>query len=103
MTIHRVVFSPEAESDLDLIYAHIAAASGETRASSVISHLVERCRSLDLFPYRGIARNDLFPGLRVVAYRDWASIAFTIDGATVTIEGVLWRGRDTSILSDRTR
>jgi len=66
----------------------------------VTERLIEVCRGLEIFPRRGILRHDLYPGLRVMGYRRWASIAFTVEDATVTIQGVLWRGRDPAFLFD---
>ena len=103
MKTYHVVFTAAAEGDLDAIYAHVAAASGTSRAGSVIGSLVRTCLSLDLFPHRGRPRDDLLPGLRVIAHRGWASIAFTIEDSAVTIEGVLWRGRDLGSAFDRAR
>jgi toxin ParE1/3/4 len=101
VSAYQVSFTSEAADDLQAIFDHIAASSGEERATSVVGGLVETCRSLDLFPYRGRPRDDLSPGLRVIAHRGWASIAYTVAGLRVTIEGVLWRGRDVSAVFGR--
>ncbi len=103
MTRYRVVVTADAEGDLDAIYEHIAISSGESRATSVIGSLVGTCLALDTFPQRGTPRDDILSGLCVIAHRRRASIAFTVDGSTVTIEGVLWRGRDVAAALVRKR
>lgn len=99
MITHHVAFTAAAEGDLDTIYTHIA--SGTARADAVVGGLLAACLALNLFPHRGRPRDDLLPGLRVIAHRRRASIAFTIDGSTVRIEGVFWRGRDLAAISAR--
>ena len=96
--IYRVVLSPRAEAQLDEVYRHIRAWSGEGRAGLVVTRLLEACKGLQRFPMRGNARDDLFPGLRVMGYRRQATIAFTVERDTVTVHGVLWRGRDINAL-----
>ena len=104
MTVTHQLFIPErAEADLDAIYRHIAGASGQTRAGTIVDSILKQCRGLDLFPRRGTPRDDLFPGLRGIAHRDRASVALTVEGSLVTIEAVAWRGRDLAAGSSRNR
>ena len=95
---YRVVLSPRAEAQLEEIYRHVSARSGKARADLVVIRLLGACEGLQRFPMRGTARDDLFPGLRVMGYRRQATIAFTIKRNTVTVHGVLWRGRDIDAL-----
>jgi toxin ParE1/3/4 len=94
----RVVFSPRAERHLENLHRYVRADASPARADLVVSRLVAACESLSDLPERGATRDDLFPGLRVMGYRRQATIAFTIEPATVTIQGVLWRGRDIDAL-----
>ena len=74
---HDVVFSPEARDDLVDLYVYIAENSGSTRAKSFTDAIVANCLSLDLFPERGIAReefigktvHELYPSTPEVAER----------------------------------
>ena len=43
---------------------------------------------------RGMARDDLRPGLRVVGFRRRVTIAFAITEETVEILGIYYGGRD---------
>ncbi len=90
----RVVLSPRAEEQLGSLYDYVADRSGAARADLVASRLLAACQALADFPYRGVARDDLFPGLRLMGYRRQATIAFTVDEQRVTIQGVFWRGQD---------
>ena len=104
MTVTHRLFVPErAGADLDAIYRHIAGASGQTRAGTIVDGISKQCRGLDLFPRRGTPRGDLFPGLRVIAHRDRASVALTVEGSLLTIEALTWRGRDLAAGFSRNR
>lgn len=96
----KVVFSPRAERHLHNLHRYILDDAGLKRADLVLARLVEACGSLSLLSERGVRRDDLFPGLRVMGYRRQATIAFTIEPHTVTIHGVLWRGQDVNTLFD---
>ena len=50
MTTYEILFTAEAEGDLDAIFDHVAASSGEDRARSILSSLVGACLALDRFP-----------------------------------------------------
>jgi toxin ParE1/3/4 len=47
-----------------------------------------------MFPERGTRRDDLRPGLRIVGYRRRVTIAFHVGDDSVTIDRVLYGGRD---------
>ncbi|BBQ02319.1 hypothetical protein BSFA1_74470 (plasmid) [Burkholderia sp. SFA1] len=49
---------------------------------------------LQTFPVRGVARDDLLPGLRVTHFRKRAIIAYTLDAEIVSIVGVFYGGQD---------
>jgi toxin ParE1/3/4 len=97
MTKHyTVVFTPDAEKQLDSLYVYIADHSGETRADDFVGGVVEECISLSRFPERGTKRNDVRPNLRTLGYARRVTIAFSVNSATniVTIHGVFYGGRD---------
>lgn len=91
---HRLEFSPEALGDLLDLYDYIASRDGEDRAIGYIGRIEAFCRSLTTFPERGVRRNDLRPGLRVLGFERRAVIAFRITTDTVTILRILYGGRN---------
>lgn len=90
----RVTYSPSALDQLSELYDYIARVGEPASAERFVSSIVDFCDELATFPYRGIARDDLRPGLRVLGFRRRATIAFTADDATVDILGVFYAGRD---------
>lgn len=94
----RVVFSPEAFSDLDDIFAWIADATDAAVAQSYIDRIREYCQGFVLFPERGTLRPDIRPGLRTIGYRRRLTIAFVVDGDDVVIVRLAHRGRDIGAL-----
>jgi toxin ParE1/3/4 len=91
---HKVVFSPEAKADLLELYDYVADASNPTRALGYVERIERACRALKTFPQRGVPRNDIRPGLRVIGFERSATIAFATSENTVTILRVLYGGRD---------
>jgi toxin ParE1/3/4 len=89
----EVVLRPQAEEDLESIYRYIAKDS-PGRAISYIRRLRQRCDSLAHFPERGRPRDDLVPGLRVLVFERSAVIAYRIEGNSVRIVDIFYRGRD---------
>jgi toxin ParE1/3/4 len=49
---------------------------------------------LSLFPLRGIRRDDLDPGLRVIGYRKRVTIVFKVTDERVLIVGIYYGGRN---------
>jgi toxin ParE1/3/4 len=90
----RVVLSPRAEQHAAEIHAYILENSGEQRADTVVGRLLGACHDLELFPLRGNQRNDIRPGLRVMGFKRYATIAFEVEAERVVIHGILWRGQD---------
>lgn len=106
----RVVYSPQARQQLTDLDLFIAVASGfPDRAESFVSAILDYCDSLTHFPLRGMARDDLRPGLRVVGFRRRVSIAFAVTDESIEILGIYYGGRDYETLlaadagSDSTR
>ncbi|OYX34528.1 MAG: hypothetical protein B7Y99_05415 [Caulobacterales bacterium 32-69-10] len=82
---HRVVFAPEARDDLIRIAAR-----------SPLRELVRIetwCADLADEPERGLRRDDLFPGLRILGLEGRAAIAFHIGLDTVTIDRIVLAAR----------
>lgn len=91
---HKVIFSPEAQDDLIQLYLYIADHSGEATALSYVERIEAYCLSFADFPQRGLSRDDLLPGLRLVGFERRVSIAFHLDRDRVTFDRILYGGRD---------
>jgi toxin ParE1/3/4 len=68
--------------------------AGERTARRFVDDLMDHCQSFATFPERGLRRDDLARGLRIVGYRRRASIAFLVQDQTITIMRVFYGGRD---------
>lgn len=58
---YKVVFSPEAESDLLELYLYIAERTGNACALAYIERLERDCKGFEEFPERGTSRDDRSP------------------------------------------
>ena len=100
---YSVVFSPEASDQLEALQLYIAAESSLPVASRYTEAVVVTCENLRLFPLRGVARDDIRPGLRVTHHRGRTVIAYVVDevAQTVSVVGVFYGGQSfEGILSD---
>lgn len=97
---HRVVFAPEAEADLLALYDYIAGEGSEERALDYVERIEGACLSLASFPERGTRRDDVRPGLRVIGVERRVAIAFHVTVAAVTIDRILYGGRDLGVAFD---
>ena len=93
---YRVVFAPEASDQLEALILCIAERSSPMVAERYTSAVVATCEGLTLFPLRGVAREDIRPGLRLTHHKGRTVIAYAVDeGAqTVSIIGVFYGGQD---------
>jgi toxin ParE1/3/4 len=96
----EVIFAPEAFADLRKLYDDIALDAGTGRAQSYTDRIIAHCLGLVTFPERGTRRDDLRPGLRTTTFRRRVTIAFHITATTVTIDRVLYGGRDLAAIFD---
>ena len=94
MTRYRVVFREEALQQLEELYDFIVEAGSPSNAVSFTESILSFCEGLADFPYRGLAREDLRPGLRTIGYRKRVVIAYAVLYETVTIVGIFYGGRD---------
>jgi toxin ParE1/3/4 len=90
---HKVVLRPQAEEDLKSIYEYIAQDSPQS-AIAYLRRLRAQCEALSELPNRGRSRDDLAPGLRVLAFEGSAVIAYRVEGDLVRIVNIFYRGRD---------
>ena len=91
---YRVVFAPEARAQILAIYGYSADAANPEIALAFTEAIIDHCEGFTTFPHRGTRRDDLRPGLRLIGFRKRATIAFGIDGQTITIIGVFYGGQD---------
>jgi toxin ParE1/3/4 len=92
---YRVVFRPAAERDLDNLYRHIRDQRGDPGVAIVyIRRIRDCCESLRDFPERGVKRDDIRPGLRILGFERRVAIAFVVDGDSLRIGRIFYGGRD---------
>jgi toxin ParE1/3/4 len=91
---HAVVFSPEAEAQLVSLRRYITDQASLSVARRFTDAIVEHCLGLDIFPNRGVPRDDLRPGLRTTSFRGRVTIAYVVDVDRVIILAILYAGQD---------
>jgi toxin ParE1/3/4 len=96
VTVRGVETTPEADRDLDEIWATIAADS-PTQADKFIDRLTERFVTVARMPRGGRARPELAKGLRSFAFRGYV-IFYSITADGVLIERVLHGARDVTLI-----
>lgn len=99
---HEVVFAPETQIDLLDLYDMVAEGGGGERALADVERIQAACLWLAVFPERGTRRNDVRPGLRVLGFERRVAIAFHVGAGRVTIDRVLYGGRDLGTLRSET-
>lgn len=90
---HNVVFSPEAEDDLLQIYDFIADRANPERAYAYAERIRSYCLAFGAFPERGVRRDELRLGLRIVGFERRATIAFHVTPSLAIIDRILYGGR----------
>ncbi len=94
MKQRSVVFTPEAEDDLQQIYDWIAERGGPRTALAYIERIEDYCVRFDLASERGQRRDDIRPGLRILGFERRLTIAITVETEEVTILRVFYGGAD---------
>lgn len=89
-----VRFSTRALADLREIHDYIAPRGGKSIAAAHVSRIYQYCVDMGAFPERGVRRDDIWPGLRLVGFRRQATIAIELTATELRIIRVLGRGRD---------
>ncbi len=90
-----VVFSQASLLDLKDIYVWIALnGNGPLTAERHTRRIEDRCLDLGEAPHPGRQRDDLFPGLRLIAFERSATIAYRVVGDVVEILNIFGSGRD---------
>jgi plasmid stabilization system protein ParE len=96
MPDYAVVFAPEAEEQLVELYLYIADQASPAIARDYTEAVVDDCLKLNHFPLRGVARDDIRPGVRITHHKGRTVIAFQVDepSRSVAILGVFYGGQD---------
>jgi toxin ParE1/3/4 len=75
----EVVFRATAETDLFGLYDYVTEQSGAEIARTYIDRIENACMALEAFPERGMRRDDIHRGLRILGFERRVAIAFKID------------------------
>ena len=93
--VHKVLIRPSAERDLAALYAYIRDARGDpTVAIAYLRRIRTFCEGLATLPLRGVRRDDIRPGLRIISFERRLVVAFVVTADTVVIGRILYGGRD---------
>ena len=94
MRTYVVAFTPEAEIQLAELYRYLATVASPEIADRYTSEIVQHCGSLQRSPNRGVKRDDIRPGLRIMGHKRRVVIAFEVGEAFVNIIGVYYGGQN---------
>lgn len=94
MTPHEIVFSAQAGHQLRALSRYLTLEASPLVAKRYLNRLTDFCHSLSRFPYRGLPRSEVLPGLRTITYGRSVTIAYLIDENTVVIMGIYTGGQD---------
>lgn len=93
MKVRSVTYADDALVDLDNLLMWLAAQASPASALSIVTDIEEFIASLAIAPERGIALDDINPGLRVIPHKR-AMIVVEIDTSTVLVARVFYGGQD---------
>lgn len=90
----EVTFSATSLDQLTRIYDHIANAASSAIALDFTNAITNYCESFVTFPKRGMRRDDIRPGLRIVGFRHRVAIAFAVSESEIAILGIFYGGQN---------
>jgi len=90
----EVFFTPLAERHLESLHRYIAENGFESRADRFVDDIITHCQGLATFPMRGVSREDIAPGLRIIGFRRRVSIAYAVTEGAIYIAGIYYAGRN---------
>ena len=90
----RVELLHAARDDLKRLYDFIADHSGARVADRYIDRIEAACAALSLFSNRGVSREDMGPGIRIIGFERRATIVFQVEDASVAVVRVFYGGQD---------
>jgi plasmid stabilization system protein ParE len=91
---YRVVFDPAARDDLADLLTYLAPRMGVDPALAYVRRIENYCLDFSTFPHRGMRRDDVYSGIRLVGYRYKATIAFRVRDDVVQIARIFHHGRN---------
>ena len=91
--VRDLLFRLTARQDLKDLYDYIEQDS-PAAAARYVDEVIAFCTRLSEWPERGLRRDDLASGLRVLGFRKRASIVFRVTDTDVEVIRVLYGGRD---------
>lgn len=82
-------------AQLEALFADLTERASPMVAERYTAAVLATCERLARFPMRGVAREDIRPGLRVTHHRGRTVIAYAVDTAarTVSVLGVFYGGQ----------
>lgn len=95
MNLYSVVFAPEASEQLDKLFRYIAGQGSTLVAERFTDAIIATCENLSSFPYRGVSREDVRPGLRITHHKGRTIISYAVDEVkrAVLILGIFHGGQ----------
>jgi toxin ParE1/3/4 len=91
----EVIYREPASADILDIYRWVYEASLDpVTAERFSQRLLAACERIGDIPHGGRPRDDLLPGLRIVAFERRAVIAYLVENEQVVITNVFYGGRD---------
>ena len=94
MKARSVVFAPEAKDDLIDLFDYIASVASPDIALSFLDRIEGFCNNMDVGSERGLRRDDIRPGLRLVGFERRLTVAFTVSSDHVTILRIFYGGQN---------
>jgi toxin ParE1/3/4 len=91
---YRVVLSQPAQFDIAAQHDYLLIVAGSKVAIEQTEAIQAYCDGFDVHPRRGQARDDILTGLRVIGYRNRATLLFTVEDDRVTFLRVFYGGQD---------
>ena len=90
----QVDFRASAEDDLNALYDYIAQHSGNAEiAFNYVWRLRSACKTLSDFPERGIPRDDIRKGLRILVFEKRSVVAYQVTNV-VEVIAIFHGGQD---------
>jgi toxin ParE1/3/4 len=90
---YEVVFSEEAQAQLQELEVYLAGRFYPGNAERYIERLVDECESLAGAPQRGTRREELGAGIRSTGFERRVTIYFRVLVGRVVILGIFYGGR----------
>lgn len=89
-----VIFSPEAEEQLEDLRQYIACQASAQVANGYIDRILAHCEKLSNIPHWGTPHNELQPGVRTISFERRTTIAYRILDQRVEVIAIAHGGRD---------